>query len=126
MLDRHAMALCGRSLALRGERTFSDDFLAYAHGTGLSLDWVWLNDERSLVIGAFHAAKDACPMLEQISELFDQLDDTEQLIFLAGAQGLSSGVFDAGGFTAWTEERVRRHRAGEALRVSDLALPKAG
>ncbi|KJZ31565.1 hypothetical protein TW83_07820 [Paracoccus sp. S4493] len=37
--------------------TFSTEFLAYCCATGLSLDWVWLGDERSLVMGAFHAAQ---------------------------------------------------------------------
>lgn len=37
--------------------TFSPEFLAYCLANGLSLDWVWLGDERSLVIGAFHAAQ---------------------------------------------------------------------
>lgn len=61
-----------------------------------------------------------------IVDAFQQLDGTEQMIFLAGVRGLSSGVLDADAFTAWTGERVRRHRAGEALRVSDLALPTGG
>ncbi|MEQ3642849.1 MAG: hypothetical protein ABNH17_07390 [Paracoccus sp. (in: a-proteobacteria)] len=37
--------------------TFSTEFLSYCAATGLSLDWVWLGDEASLVIGAFHAAQ---------------------------------------------------------------------
>lgn len=63
---------------------------------------------------------------DAIVDAFQHLDGTEQMIFLAGVRGLSSGVFDTDGFTAWTGERVRRHRAGEALRVSDLALPNRG
>ena len=39
------------------ERTFSDDLLMFCHETGLSLDWVWLGDEKSLVLQAFNAAQ---------------------------------------------------------------------
>lgn len=42
---------------LDDERTFSTDFLRFCNENGLSLDWVWLGDERSLVIEAFHSAK---------------------------------------------------------------------
>lgn len=63
---------------------------------------------------------------DAIIDAFQQLDGTEQMIFLAGVRGLASGVFDIDGFNAWMGERVRRHRAGEALRVSDLALPNGG
>ena len=37
--------------------TFSTEFLTYCAVTGLSIDWVWLGDERSLVLGAFNAAQ---------------------------------------------------------------------
>ncbi|MFN3276106.1 MAG: hypothetical protein ACK41U_15720 [Paracoccus sp. (in: a-proteobacteria)] len=37
--------------------TFTDDFLRYCNDNGLSLDWVWLADERGLVIAAYDAAK---------------------------------------------------------------------
>lgn len=40
------------------DRTFSTAFLHYCAAHGMSIDWVWLGDERSLVIGAFHAAKE--------------------------------------------------------------------
>jgi hypothetical protein len=32
------------------DRTFSDDILIYADRQGMSLDWFWLGDERSLVM----------------------------------------------------------------------------
>lgn len=63
---------------------------------------------------------------DAIIDAFQQLDGTEQMIFLAGVRGLSCGVFDIDGFTAWMGERVRRHRAGEALCVSDLDLLDGG
>ena len=37
--------------------SFAPDFLRYAHANGLSLDWVWMGDERGLVMQAHHAAK---------------------------------------------------------------------
>ena len=39
------------------DRTFSDELLMFCEETGLSLDWLWLGDERPLVIAAFHAAQ---------------------------------------------------------------------
>ena len=39
--------------------TFSTKFLRYAETTGLSLDWVWLGDEKSLVMQA-HAVATGC------------------------------------------------------------------
>lgn len=36
--------------------TFSTEFLAYCDTNGLSLDWVWLDDEKSLVLQAHNAA----------------------------------------------------------------------
>ncbi|MDP5307584.1 hypothetical protein [Paracoccus spongiarum] len=40
-----------------GERTFSETFLTYAVENGLSLDWVYFGDERSLVLQAYAEAK---------------------------------------------------------------------
>lgn len=37
--------------------SFAADFLRYAATTGLSLDWVWLADERSLVMQAHNATR---------------------------------------------------------------------
>lgn len=39
-------------------RTFTTELLNFAGETGLSLDWLWLGTERSLVLGAFHAAQE--------------------------------------------------------------------
>lgn len=36
--------------------TFSTEFLAYCNANGLNLDWVWLNDERGLVMAYHNAA----------------------------------------------------------------------
>ncbi|WP_265502211.1 hypothetical protein [Paracoccus beibuensis] len=41
----------------KDERTFTDAFLRHCNDTGMSIDWVWLNDEKGLVIAAHHAAK---------------------------------------------------------------------
>lgn len=40
------------------DRTFTDEFLVYCRINGLSLDWVWLGNEMSLVMRAHHAAKE--------------------------------------------------------------------
>lgn len=64
-------------------------------------------------------------MLSRLNAAFVQLDDTEQMIFLAGARALASQAFTLEQFTAWTQERIDRHRAGEELRVSDLETPPA-
>ncbi|WP_253196093.1 hypothetical protein [Roseovarius sp. PS-C2] len=39
------------------ERTFSNEFLRFCQETGLSLDWFWMGDARSLVMQAFNAAQ---------------------------------------------------------------------
>ena len=39
--------------------TFSDEILTFADNHGLSLDWFWRGDVRSLVIGAHEAAQEA-------------------------------------------------------------------
>ena len=59
------------------------------------------------------------------NEAFDQLDSIEQFIWLAGMRALIAKAFDMDTFTAWTSERIARHRAGEDLRVSDLETPAA-
>ena len=59
----------------------------------------------------------------RLSEAFEKLDATEQLIFMAGLQALAAKAFDLDAFTAWTGNRIDRHRAGEQLRVSDLETP---
>lgn len=41
----------------QGERSFSHAFLRYCDKTGLSLDWVWLSDQRGLVVAAHLAAE---------------------------------------------------------------------
>lgn len=64
-------------------------------------------------------------MLCRLNAAFAQLDDTEQMIFLAGARGLATRALTMDQFTAWTQERIDRHRAGEQLRVSDLETPPA-
>lgn len=64
-------------------------------------------------------------MLCRLNAAFAQLDDTEQMIFLAGARGLATRALTMEQFTAWTQERIDRHRAGEQLRVSDLETPPA-
>lgn len=40
------------------DRTFTDELLSYCDQNGLSLDWLWLADEKSLVMQAFHSAKE--------------------------------------------------------------------
>ena len=40
-----------------GGVTFTTAFLSYCDANGLSLDWVWLGSERSLVLGAYNATK---------------------------------------------------------------------
>ncbi|WP_017999959.1 hypothetical protein [Paracoccus sp. N5] len=40
------------------DRTFTDELLVYCDQNGLSLDWLWLADEKSLVMQAFHAARE--------------------------------------------------------------------
>lgn len=45
--------------ACEGGNTFSDAFLHYCNKNGMSLDWVWLGDERGVVIEAFRNAKGA-------------------------------------------------------------------
>lgn len=61
----------------------------------------------------------------QIMEVFGQLDDTEQMIVMAGVRALALGAFDFNAYEAWVDERISRHRAGEELRVSDLETPPA-
>ena len=61
----------------------------------------------------------------QIMEVFRQLDDTEQMIVMAGVRALTLGAFDFNAYEAWVDERISRHRAGEELRVSDLETPPA-
>lgn len=39
------------------EATFSDALLTYAEAEGLSLDWLWLADDRGLVMACHNAAK---------------------------------------------------------------------
>lgn len=36
--------------------TFSTEFLTFCALNGMSIDWVWLGDEKSLVLGAHNAA----------------------------------------------------------------------
>lgn len=38
---------------------FAAEFLRFAHKTGLSLDWFWMGDEKSLVMQAHNAARAA-------------------------------------------------------------------
>lgn len=40
------------------DRTFSTAFLRYCADYGMSIDWVWLGDERSLVLEAFYKAQE--------------------------------------------------------------------
>lgn len=41
-----------------GGDTFTASFLRYCSDNGASLDWLWLGDERGLVIQAHHALKE--------------------------------------------------------------------
>lgn len=44
-------------LVVQGDSvTFSDELLRYAYLNGLSLDWFWLGDERSLVMAQHETA----------------------------------------------------------------------
>lgn len=62
-------------------------------------------------------------MLCRLNAAFAQLDDIEQMVFLAGARGLVTRALTLEQFTAWTQERIDRHRGGEQLHLSDLETP---
>lgn len=81
------------------EATFSDALLAYAEAEGLSLDWLWLADDKGLVMAGHHAAKaeaarKASPAgnarfaaLDGVLDAADELtkvQDMLELLFMAG------------------------------------------
>ncbi|WP_028031124.1 hypothetical protein [Gemmobacter nectariphilus] len=82
------------------EATFSDALLAYAEAEGLSLDWLWLADDKGLVMACHNAAKaeaarKALPpagnakfaALDGVLDAIDELakvQDMLELLFMAG------------------------------------------
>lgn len=62
-------------------------------------------------------------MAHRVTEVFKQLDETEQLIVIAGVRALAAGAFDITAYEAFVNDRIDRYRAGEVLHLSDLETP---
>jgi hypothetical protein len=64
-------------------------------------------------------------MAHRVMEAFQQLDETEQLIMMAGVRALASKAFDFPAYEAFVNDRISRYRDGKVLHLSDLETPPA-